>query len=238
MNRHQSQRTVWTVFVATCVLTSIASAVPVTGVYQDDPAHCDNFGPLTLTHELGEQTVFPANESIVTSAAPSIDPRLFACEPDDGIANDWNVILTNTSGQAWQDVFFVVDGGVTVGNYDGAVSDVAMPGFNHAFRIDNVGSNIPLIFESVAANNILDVGETWEFLVTNYSVAAGPLFESAGKFSESSHLSFDPFSNASILANPVPEPSSVAFLGLGATALFARRRRAIRNADSGRTGRG
>src|SRR4051794_36961330 len=90
---------------ATLLAAQIAHAVPVTGVYNEDP-RCDAIPSQTLTHELGDGGFFPINESFQSNATPA---TFTVCVPDDNIANDWIVSITNTSGVAWQNLFFVGD---------------------------------------------------------------------------------------------------------------------------------
>jgi hypothetical protein len=205
----------------------IASAVPVTGQYLEDP-RCDTIPSQTLSHELGAAAFFPINEAftVQTSAA-----TFTVCVADDLITNDWIVQMTNVSGQAWTNLFFVGDLGMKVGNADGNMIDViGAPGVaTDAFRIDAVGLNPNLLGESILADGIFAPGETWRFNVSNFAAPNGgsppPLFHTPGVFAGSSPLSTPPVSTASILAVPVPEPSTFGALGVAAAALLMRRRR-------------
>lgn len=211
--------------IAILLTANAAQAVPVVGLYQDDPAHCDNHGALTLTHELGDLTVFPANEAIDTTATLSTDPAHFTCEPDDGVPNEYRVRMVNLTPVDWVDVFFVADAGVLVGNYDGGVADASSspPVYVEAFRIDDVGLNQPLVSESVIPNGVFESGEIWEFLVTNFTANGPPQFGSVGVFAQTSALGIDTVSNASILARPVPEPTAAGIVLAAVLALCPRR---------------
>jgi len=205
----------------------ITHAVPVTGVYLED-ARCDNIPNQTLTHELGNAAIFPINEGIVYQVAPA---TFTVCVPDDGFANDWIVTMTNVSGVDWQDVFFVGDLGMRIGNSDGNMIDVVgAPGVvTDAFRIDSLGLNNNLLAESITPNNIFQNGETWTFNVSNF-FGPGPIFpppimNTPGVFAGSDSIfPLPPTNTASILANPVPEPSAIFALALPAAALLMRRR--------------
>lgn len=203
-----------------------AQAVPVLGQYLED-ARCDTLPNQALRDELGQQTFFPVNESVELAFQAT---QTTVCVPNDGAANDWIVQIRNLSGQAWQDLFFVVDSGLTLGNSDGTIRDaVGAPNiFSDAMRIDSLGINNNLLFESGPANNIFDVGEIWRFNVSNFSALGPggflpPLLTTPGKFSGSS-----PFGTtsgtASILANPVPEPGVISVLIGGASAALLLRR--------------
>jgi len=203
-----------------------AHAVPVVGQYLED-ARCDTLPNQALRDELGQLTVFPINESIEVTTQATTNT---VCVPNDGLANDWNVQIRNVSGKAWQDLFFVVDSGATLGNSDGTIRDaVGAPNiFSDAMRIDSLGLNNNLFFESGPVNGIFDIGETWRFNVSNFNnaTAAGgfqpPILVTPGKFSGSSPLGSSN-GNSSILANPVPEPATVSIV-LGATAALLMRR--------------
>jgi hypothetical protein len=204
----------------------VSYAVPVTAVYIEDQ-RCDTIPNQTLTHELGEQQFFPINESF----APVVSPATFTvCVQDDGIANDWIVQITNTSGIAWKDMFFVADLGLRVGNADGNMIDaVGQPGVvTDAFRIDSLGINANLLAESGPADNVFQAGETWRFNVSNFFDPAGlapqPIFRLPGKFAGSEPYPNAAGSTASIVATPVPEPSTLFAIALPAAALLMRRR--------------
>lgn len=196
-------------------------AVPVQGQYQDNPSLCDIHPTQNFGHELGDITVgFPFDEAFQVSS--SLTTQL-ACVGDDGITNDYLVSILNISPYPYRDLFFVVDDGIFVGNADGAITDLTAPGFTDAFKIDNLGVNNNLLSGDLNNNLIFDPGETWQFLVTNFLAPgnAPPLFGSVGQFAASS--SADTISNASILANRIPEPCSATLLASLAACAFCKR---------------
>jgi len=213
-------------------LAQTARAVPVLGIYHEDP-RCDTLPNQTLTHELGEQQFFPINEAF----AVNVNPATFTvCVPDDGIPNDWIVSITNVSGTAWKNLFFVADLGIKVGNADGSMEDaIGAPNvLSDAFRIDGtvtVGLNNNLLGESGPVDEIFQPGETWRFNVSNFAGPAGtapfpPIFRTPGQFAGSSPFVIPPISTASILAIPaVPEPTVIGLIGCVTGALLLRRPR-------------
>ena len=210
-------------------LSNSASAVPVSASYVDLSA-CDNHGSQLLKHELGDASVFPIDEAIIVSAVLAPDPGHFTCASDNGQIDEWRVQITNISPYDYRDLFFVVDAGLGFSNVDGLIEDLANPGFTEAFKIDGTvtpGVNNALVFESGPVDEVFQSGETWEFLVTNFDgtpFSPAPLFNSPGGFSLSS--GGGPPSNASIVANLVPEPASLGLLLIGGCAIFGRRRAA------------
>jgi hypothetical protein len=205
-------------------------AVPVVGVYVEDP-RCDVIPQQTLPHELGDAGFFPINEAFTVVVNPT---TTVVCVPDDLIPNDWEVEIRNVSGLSWNNLFFVADPGMTVGNSDGSVFDAvnAPAVITDAFRIDGTvtgGVNKNLISESINANEIFEPGELWTFYVTNFANSIGtappPTFQTPGVFAGSSPVGSS--NTASILATPViPEPKTVvSLIGLGAGLLMRRRHR-------------
>jgi hypothetical protein len=225
-----------TVAAASLTLSQLASpaqAVPITGIYHDDP-RCDAIPNQTLTHELGQNQFFPLNEALDINVTPA---TFTVCVPDDGIANDWIVQITNISGVTWKNLFFVADLGMKVGNADGSMEDAigAPQVFTDAFRIDGtvtVGLNNNLLGESGPIDEVLQPGEVWRFNVSNFSGPAGapafpPIFRTPGVFAGSSPLLIPPVSTASILAIPVPEPTSIGIACCIGGALMLRRPRRV-----------
>lgn len=221
---------------ATIFGASSARAMPVTGLFIEDP-RCDIVPTQLLPDELGNPTApgfFPINEGIIWSAVPT---NKYVCVADDLIVNDWDVRITNVSGQAWTNLFFAGNLGMTVGNADGNMVDVInAPGVTtDAFRIDGTvtgGINNNLASESINANEIFEPGEIWQFYVTNFADPNGtspaPFFNTPGIFAGSAPVNATFPDTASILATPVPEPSKFGILGLAIGALFMRRPRVVR----------
>ncbi|MCC6680980.1 MAG: PEP-CTERM sorting domain-containing protein [Phycisphaeraceae bacterium] len=229
MTHHQRYLCLAAIFAFAVSVAGPSLAVPIQGQYQDDPLGCDTHGPQFLSHELGDAAVFPNNEAFLSTFVNTSNPAYFTCDPDDGAPNDFIVRITNISGIDYRNLYFVVDAGVDVGNHDGHIQDLTAPGFHKAYRIDGTvtpGLNNPLLSESINANEIFEAGETWDFVVINLVSPANlppfPFFGSVGKFSVSSSVTVDSNSNASILADPVPEPATLGLLGLSALLLLKR----------------
>lgn len=203
---------------------SIAEAVPVISLFVDD-SRGDVVPSLYQAHEIGDKAVFPLASAIDYHAhrAPYV-----VGVPDDGVANDWIMHIKNVSGQAWGDVHFVADLGVTVGNSDGRLADIvgAAGVYQDAFRIDSTGANSNLVSESLSVNGILDIGEEWEFIVTNFNTGVNslvPTLNSPGVFAGSSPMGGVGATSASLIASPVPEPGVAGVVGLLVGALLLRR---------------
>jgi hypothetical protein len=74
-------------------------------------------------------------------------------------------------------------------------------------KIDTVGANTPLIFESLTPDGIFEAGESWDFVVEDYfhTTASAPSeFESPGAVGITS---VGPLPSASIIAIELVSPS-------------------------------
>ena len=199
--------------LASTLLANAALAFPVTTLFSDTPG-CDVLSGPLLTDELGLTPPFPVMCSIVASF--NLVP-IIACPGSDipGVANAL-VRMTNTSGRAFSDLWYVGEPNLTFfTNIDGTVNGA------NAFKIDSVGFNMPLVFESGVFDGIFSPGETWEFLIDDYSNAAGlppDAFTSLGV------PSFSGVSSGSIIATAVPSPGVFSLLGVSGLIAMRRRR--------------
>ena len=58
-------------------------------------------------------------------------------------------------------LWYVADPETTITNFDGLIGNVGLFDAEEAFRIDSVGINRPLVFESLVYNDLFEPGETW-----------------------------------------------------------------------------
>jgi hypothetical protein len=169
--------------------------------------------------ELGNPPAFPPDEAISSSVggtAPS------ACPSNDGPLPNVVVSITNLTTKSFPNVWYVGDSAAaletTLSNTDGQIN----ASFPSAFRIDSVGLNQPLIFESVAYNDAFDPGETWECIIDDYSNMWGLPASALATWGVGWRSMADTIFSGSIL---VPELGTImlAALGLAGLALLARK---------------
>lgn len=190
-----------------------ASPTPVTFA---DFSDCDQlFFPSGIADELGTTPVFPPDEFIMATSNPTTNA---ACPAnDDAVLLNTILILTNGTNYSFTDMHYVADPGTTFSNFDGFINGQI------AVRLDSVGVNAPVIYESNNANDIFEPGETWEVILNDWTNTAGGQPEDLGSIGVPSSFGLA-LSTGSIVALPVPEPAA---LGLMLPMLLVMRRRAV-----------
>ena len=210
--------------VAILASAGVAVANPVSGTYFDTPG-CDDHGPLFAYEELGTAPFFPVDELIV---ATHTFVSLVPCPPMHAGLPSALVVMTNLSGRDWENLFYVANPETSLTNVDGLAFSAAAPAVpGLAFRIDSVGLNRPLISESFAADGIFSAGETWEFLIQDYTNLLGIPPDALGSLDfagASTLVPGTPPSSGSIVAMQVPAPGVLGLIGLGGLTLLRRNR--------------
>ena len=215
--------------VALLFAGNLAIAMPVNVVPSNLPS-CDLLGlsagaaaDTVALDELG--TVgFPQDETITASWNHS---ESIACssslDADLGVPQV-EVTITNTTGVEFSALWYVSDPETKLTNVDGLIDGQS------AFRIDDSGINVPLLYESMTSDGYFEIGEEWRFVIDGYMNDAGlgpDALESVGKvgmFSASIPGASDR-SSGSIVGTPVPEPASALMMGLGLMGLAVSGRR-------------
>lgn len=202
------------VILALAAMCSTAAGVMIT-VTSDDTASQD---PLILhkeCHELGTGA-FPPDELI---SATDMTTEYTPCtvNPDTAVPNI-EVTIRNLTTITWSELVYVADRETTLTNDDGIVNGEL------AFNIDNLGPfNFPLIYED-NPNLLFEPGETWKFVIQDYSNALGLPASALGSVGLVGNQSAgDTMSSGSIIA--IPEPASLTLLLIGGLAVMRRRRR-------------
>ena len=206
-----------------CALVAVGGvcAEPIEGIYFDVPT-CDNHGPQIAVEEFGDPTVFRPDEAIDHISTFINEPACIATD-NPQLPNSL-VEIVNLTDRFLEDLYYVGDPDTVFTNVDGIADAGVIPDLHGlAFRIDFVGSNRPLIFESMTPDGVFEPGEIWHFIVQDYFHPAGlapDAFFSIGM----ADASFTPvdISSASIV-RMVPAPASASVLLL-AIAGFRRKR--------------
>jgi hypothetical protein len=206
-----------------------AAAIPAATVGVDT-AHCDTLSVPALTDELGTGGLFPAGEQIVAGFVNPTPPNFIAATGPAGVncttgtidspfMGNVGVTITNLNPVDFQDVWYVANAQTNISNLDGSVNGFA------AFHIDKVGVNKPLISESLFNDGIFNAGETWVFLLQDFTNNAGfgaNRFDAPGVPS----LGIGDGSSGSIIAIVAPEPGTAGLLIVGLLGLGFRRKSA------------
>jgi hypothetical protein len=132
------------------------------------------------------------------------------------------VEIVNLTGKIWTELYYVADPETSLSNVDELLGDVAAPGFTPAFKIDRAGLNTPLVFESMTQDGVFEIGETWQFVIQEYSNGNGLPPSAMGSLGVSFASAGLDASSGSIIA--IPEPSVVGLLAISGLGLFIRKR--------------
>ncbi len=227
-----SSRNLFTTLFVAAVSVNASSqiyAVPTQMTHFDTP-NCDTLFIPDDVHEIGDVAGFPSNEALF--ATDLGQTSLSSClNSDDPTVPNVVVDIRNLSGIAWEEVWYVADPDTTISNYDGEANELPFSPIQEAFRIDNDildpgGFNHALIFESITADGIWEINETWQFIIQDYSNLSGLSaadFNSIGVGDNSPNLGINDSSGSIIAVTKVPEPASLTLLTLGALVSVRRR---------------
>jgi hypothetical protein len=142
-------------------VSGTTQAVPTYVSYEDGPQQDPLWVP-ELVHELGNKPLFPDDEWITSSDSLT---EYIPCPVnyEQGGAPNVLVEITNMTGLYWFDLWYVKDPETSLTNDDGWINSQL------AFKIDNIGLNTPLVSESLNPDLVFEPGETWGFVIQNYS---------------------------------------------------------------------
>ncbi len=223
-------------WLVAAMLTSTLSAVlanPVE-VYTQEPIdpRQDNWVLNGWVEELG--VGFPADENIFAQEV-TWDGHL-PCPQDLGSpysGTHVQIEIINLTSNEWLELYYVADEQTFLSNVDELVGDVSMPGTKDAFKIDAVGNNTPLVYESMNQDGRFEVGETWQFVIQDYLTfnPVGQLYDASNPdaltspgvaYASGYWATGEQVSTGSIVA--IPEPSVMVLLAMtGSAMVFVRR---------------
>jgi hypothetical protein len=197
-------------------IAGLVEALPTQVVHIETP-QCDPLVIPSNVDELGDPLNFPSDEWLAHTTVGTANPVCLAT--DLPALLDFEVSITNLTTRDFQEVWYVADPETTITNFDGEANEIGFPPLQEAFRIDNAtsdpgGSHHPLLSESGPADGIWQAGETWNFVLQDYTNSSGlpaDAFMSRGVGDGSS----DPTSSGSIITVAVPEPGSMLLMVLG-----------------------
>src|SRR5262245_5971424 len=166
------------------LLLGVRAGAVLTTVTSIDTGFCDVLSVPSTVDELGGMggivlpsqpalpTLFPVGERILTGALGS-SPNVTACGAAGGILDsaaipNQRVAITNLNSVAYSDLWYVADLNTFLTNVDGGVAGAGGVTLS-AFKIDAVGTNTPLIAESILADGIFAPGETWTFILQDWA---------------------------------------------------------------------
>ena len=221
-------KTLRVIVVLGCMASFILPAsARVNGVWIDNYPTGIGQDPLGIQgdiQELGNSDLFPPDKFIYADSGVT-DYRPCWQNPDDLQIPNAEVTITNLTERSWWDLHYVAEPETSLQNYDQSLLNGCL-----AFRIDNVGANTPLLYESQTSDGIFTPGETWAFVIQDYVNLLGLPASALGNPGVPGYGGY--LSSGSIIARPVtvtvppiiPEPATVVLFGLGVLSLIRKKK--------------
>jgi len=200
-------------------VTSAALGSPITPYYVDT-SHQDPILLCVVEDELGDNLPFPADEWV--KSLGEVETLYAPCAPNDNpLIHNIEVTIQNMTTKSFPYIYYVADEGTSLTNDDGLIGNFGLGDAQLAFEIDSVGLNTPLVYESIAADNIFQPNEIWKFVIQDFIGQGG---RNAIPFDTLGIASLSPggLSTGSLIT---PEPATMALVALGGVMALVQRKR-------------